>query len=376
MASNAAHATETRMAQAMSRYCQMATVGLLPAVVWNGLEPRDGSIGLEHELLLWDRNPALWHRWRSWRDLRRYYLEKSQREGIPDILLVRNLQPVFNYFVRWLRKQNPRPPIVCVLADSGLGQPVKLSRRLRYLFKPMQTLESEAALMYDACLGFGIETSRHFEPRGKPWQWMPSAFNFDYEPPKSAAVANGPIRFGYFGGLSEHIGVLSLVRGFLDSGVPSPMRICGFGGLTPTLKELAARHSNFHFDGFLPKQSDCLAWAQQVDVLVNPRLPLRGQDNSFPSKLFEFAVTGRAILSTRTGGADKVLGEDAIYVETDNFGESLRQKLREVAAMDRVELQRRGTAIRNRILKEYNWDAQARRIVEFLGKVVEKHQGR
>jgi len=34
--------------------------------------------------------------------------------------------------------------------------------------------------------------------------------------------------------------------------------------------------------------------------------------------------------------------------------------------MDRHELAKRGTAIRNRLLKEYNWDHQAQRMVEFL----------
>lgn len=362
------------MAQALARQADVSTVGLLPALIWNKLEPRDNSLGLEHELLLWDRKPELWHRWDSWQKLRRYYLDKVAREGMPDAVLVRNLQPVFNYFVRWLRRQNPRPPIVLVLADSGLGQPVRFSRRFRYWFKPMQVLEHDAVHWYDACLGFGIETRRHFEPYGLPWQWMPSAFNFDYEPPAAPPVAEGSIRFGYFGGFAEHMGVTRMVRIFLDSGVSASLRICGFGSQSSTFKELAAQHPNFHFDGLLPKQSDCLDWAQQLDVLINPRLHINGQDNSFPSKVFEFGVTGKAILSTRTGGVDQVLGEDGLYIESENFKESLEQKLREVAAMDRVELKRRGTAIRNRLLKDYNWDAQARRIIEFLNGVVEKFQ--
>ena len=107
-------------------------------------------------------------------------------------------------------------------------------------------------------------------------------------------------------------------------------------------------------------------WAQKVDVLINPRLPIQGLENSFPSKIFDFGMTGKAILSTRLSGVDKVLGEEGIYLETEDFAGSLRQKLREVAAMDRTELQRRGTAIRERVLKEFNWDEQARRMIEFL----------
>ena len=95
-----------------------------------------------------------------------------------------------------------------------------------------------------------------------------------------------------------------------------------------------------------------------------------GQENSFPSKIFEFGITGKAILSTCTGGVDEVLEDEGLYLETENFEDSMCRKLREVAAMDRAELQRRGMAIRNRILKDFNWDAQARRMVDFLEGVL------
>ncbi len=365
----AAHVTETRMAQALAKLADVSPVGLMPHELFGHLEPRDDSSGLDHDLLLWQRKPEFWNHWQLWRQLQRFYLEKVHREGLPDAVLVWNFTPVFNRFIQWLHRQRPRPLLVLVLADSSLGRPVSFFRRLRYAFKPVQVLEEQAALWYDACLGFGIETKRHFEARGVPWQWMPSAFNFYYEPPPTETF-EGPIRFGYFGGLTQDIGVLSMVRAFLASGVPGPLRVCGFGALTDALKQLAREQPKLLFDGLLPRQSDCLPWAQQVDVLVNPRLPLQGRDNSFPSKIFEFGMTGRAILSTRTGGVDEVLGGEGVYVDTDNFEDQLRRKFCEVAAMPRAELLRRGTAIRQRILDEFNWDAQARRVVEFLNKIL------
>jgi glycosyltransferase involved in cell wall biosynthesis len=364
----AGHPNETRLAQALSRLAEVSTVGMLAREIFGKLEPRDDSIGLEHELLLWDRRPELWHRWRSWRQLRSFYLEKTVQDGIPDVLLVKNMGWVFCHFVRWLRRQHPRPLIALILADAGtLGQKIPPAKRLRYAFKPMVALdEAKSIPLFDACISYGIGTRRYFEPRGVPWMWMPSAFNFRYDPPPSDPTQTGPIRFGYFGQLAERTSVLPMVQGFLDAKVPGTLHVCGYGKLSNILKELAGRHGNFHFDGLMPKQSDCLAWAQKVDVLINPRLPIQGLENSFPSKIFEFGMTGKAILSTRTCGVDEVLGAGGFYLETKNFEDSLRQNLRAVAAMDRAELQRRGKAIRDRILREFNWDAQARRIVEFL----------
>jgi len=366
------HPNETRLAQALSGLAKVSTVGMLAREIFDKLEPRDESIGLEHELLLWDRRPELWHRWNSWRQLRCFYLEKTARDGIPDVLLVKNMGWVFCHFVRWLRRQHPRPLIVLILADAGtLGQKIPLAKRLRYALKPMVALdEAKSIPLFDACISYGIGTRRYFEPRGVPWMWMPSAFNFRYDPPPASSAQTGPIRFGYFGQLAERTSVLPMVRGFLNANVPGTLHVCGYGKLSNVLKELAGSHPNFHFDGLMPKQSDCLTWAQKVDVLINPRLPIQGLENSFPSKIFEFGMTGKAILSTRTCGVDQVLGDGGVYLETEDFPTSLREKLCEVAAMDRAELQRRGKAIRDRILREFNWDAQARRIIDFLDGIV------
>ncbi len=372
----AGHATETRMTQALSRRAAVSTVGMLAREVFGRLETRDDSIGLEHELLLWDRRPEIWHRWRSWRRLRRFYLEKTAQQGPPDVVLVKNLGPAYNLFIRWLWQQPSRPTIVLVLADADrLGQKIPLTRRLRYAFKPMTMLDEDKAIRwFDACISFSLDTRRFFEPRGVPWLWMPSAFNFRYDPPPADPTLNGPIRFGYFGALAGHSQVIPLVQTFLRAEVAGPLHVCGYGGLTDKLKQLAGGHPNFHFDGLLPRQSDCPAWAQQVDVLINPRPPVVGLENSFPSKIFEYAMSGKAILTTRTGGVDEVLGEEGLYLETENFEDALCQKLRAVAGMDRAELQRRGTAIRSRVLKDFNWDEQSRRMVEFLTELVNSRQ--
>jgi glycosyltransferase involved in cell wall biosynthesis len=368
------HLSETMLIRELARLTDIASVGLPPSWVWKRTrEPKDDSPGLEHDLVLWDRNPALWYRWISWRKLRRYYLDKVRRDEMPDILLVRNLQLVFNYYVKWLRRQPRRPIIVLLLGDSGgLGEKVPPLRRFRYKFKPMHMLEEEGVLLYDACLVSGLKAKRFFEPRGVPWAWIPSGFHFHYDPPPPDPKQSGPIRFGYFGTLTERSGIRTLVKAFLDANLPGTLHVCGHGELSEPLKELAQGHASFHFEGFLPKQSDCLPWAQKVDVLVNLRLPFWGQENSAPSKIFEYGMAGKAILSTRTAGMDEVLGEEGVYIETENFEESLRQKLREMSLLSRAELQRRATIIRDRIIKNYSWAEQARRIVEFLNKLVDR----
>ena len=128
---NAPHLQQTSMIHAFARLTKISSVGWLPRQLWGQLEPRDNSAGVEHELLLWDLKPEMWHRWRSWHRLRQFYLETVENSGMPEVLLVSNILPVFNYFVRWLRRQPKRPLIVLFLNDcGGLGQSNSFLRRL------------------------------------------------------------------------------------------------------------------------------------------------------------------------------------------------------------------------------------------------------
>jgi glycosyltransferase involved in cell wall biosynthesis len=363
--------------QKMSQWADVSAVTLLKRCYWDHrFDPKDDIPGLDHELVLWDRNPALWHRWDSWRKLRRYYLGKVRRGEGPDVIVVCCLQHVYNHFVKWLLRQPDRPLIVLQLADSGgLGEKVPLSRRLRYLFKPMQMLEPQAVLMYeDGCILSSTTSGRYFEPRGVPTVWHPATYKFEYDPPPPSPNQTGPINFGYFGALSSTYAITSVVRGFLKAKVPGKLYMCGKGDSTDELAELARLHPNFIYDGFLPKESDCLDWAQKADVLINSRFPIRGQDNSFPSKVLEYGIAGKAILSTRTSGVDVALGDEGYYLETDNLEHSVAEKVREISAVDRAELQRRARIFRDRVLKEYNPEAQARCMFDFLDGLVKKRE--
>jgi glycosyltransferase involved in cell wall biosynthesis len=162
-----------------------------------------------------------------------------------------------------------------------------------------------------------------------------------------------------------------MVEAFVKTGAPGRLHLCGFGKQSGEIQALAAQHPQLQFDGLLPKQSDCLDWAQKVDVLVNPRLNIWGLENSFPSKIFEFSMTGKAILTTPTGGVDRVLGDRAFYLDADRFEASFAAQVKAISGMDRAVLRERGRSIRQHVMAEYTWDRQAARMTEFMEALVD-----
>jgi glycosyltransferase involved in cell wall biosynthesis len=129
--------------------------------------------------------------------------------------------------------------------------------------------------------------------------------------------------------------------------------------------ELARQSSRVRFRGLLTPE-DCLSFGRSCDVLVNPRPATHGNENNFSSKLFDYALSGRSILTSKLSGVEDVLGHDAYYFDPYDFEPSLRRNLFALAKTSRAELDRRGMAIQQRVISEFSWTKQGARLARFL----------
>lgn len=368
-ASPAGHGFETSLVAALRTHFDIRSAGLLPVTEAEFPAVRDTSPGVAHQLLLVDKAPEFYHRLRSAGRLRRWYRDLVRSGWVPEAVLVYNLPAVFNDFIRWLHPQSGRPATVLLLADSStLGRKLSVSKRLRYRCKPMTWLDDEMLPCFDACVGLSRDTERYFAPRNVPWLWMPGGCEPGDAPPERAPAHDGPVRFGYFGALAGHSGVMEMTRTFLSAAPSATLHVCGYGKLAAELRVLAAANLRLKFDGLLPRPADCLTWAQGLDVLVNPRLGGVGNENNFPSKLFSYALTGRAILTSRMSGVENVLGEAGYYFDPGNFAAALTEHFHALAAQPRAVLAERGSRLRARILGHYTWSQQAERLVDFISE--------
>src|SRR6266568_5603863 len=358
----AGHAFETQMVAALRPYFEIKSVGVLPmerVPVPAGTNP---ASGVAHELVLLDKPPEIWHRLRSLVRLKHQYRRWHAAGWVPDTVLAYNLSPIYNNFLLWLKRQPSCPKRVLLMLDSSqLGRKLPPFKRFRYRFKPLAVPDAEMIPEFDACIGLSQSAGQFFAPRGVPFLWMPGGCTPEraVESCEAALGVTEPIRFGYFGALAAHSGVMPLVESFFASGLESSLHICGHGRLGDTLVHLAEWDARLKFHGLLPSTEDCLRLAQSWDVLVNPRPAMQGNENNFPSKIFEYALCGRAILTTRMAGVDTVLGPEAFYCDTNDFSENLRDKLVALAGLPRAELRRRGIALRERVIAHYSWPKQA-----------------
>jgi len=369
----AGHLIETRLIQSIQPRFDVRCVGISEVKLSSLKDVRPISPGLPHALSLLDRPPAIWNWINSLRRLNRAYASWVAAGCRPHVILTCNFSPVYNAFVRRLAGLKGRPRLVLYLADStSLGVPLPPLKRFRYRLKPFNWMDDEMAELYDACVAVSSDTEMKFAPRGAPWLWLPNGI----DPARVRRDAAGPegkaIVFGYFGHAGEHTGVHRLLRLFTARPRPgAELRVCCFGKRRTRLAEHYCQHPSVSFHGPFDPEG-CVDFGTGCDVLVNPRPNVPGNRNNFSSKVFEYALARRSILTSRLSGVDVVLGDDAYYFDADDFDNSLEQRLTELAQTPKAELNHRGAAIQNRLLARYSWEAHGERLAEFLNQVCDE----
>ncbi len=364
------HVHNARMVHGLERTLRVHSVNLLPFPAESpaGADPASGLVS---RLTLVEKKPELLHYWLSAHRLRRFYRESYSGGRGPKAVFVYNLTPIYNNFIRWLRRQPNRPRLILNLQDSPhLGRPLKGFKRFRYRFKPLYHADEDMIGCFDGCVGLSQSAGVHFQRRGIPYLWLPGASDpTEFDPAAwdpAVAEPNRPIHFGYFGSLSTYAGAKILAECFLASKSSGVLEMCGYGKQGEEFAALARKDSRLRFRGLLESPADCLRFGAGCDVLVNPRPADFGNENNFPSKVFQYACCARAILTTRPGGVDSVFGSDAYYLSMERMAENLTTELERLALVPRSELRRRGAALRQRILDGCTYEHLSDRTAEFI----------
>ncbi len=365
----AGHALETQMLGELRKHFDVRSTGVLPFSPPE-IEAADPRSGIDHELLLLEKSPELFHRLASLVRLKRQYREWVAAGWKPDLVLVYNLSPIYNAFLLWLRRQAERPTLVLMLLDSAkLGRRLPWLKHLRHRLKPMCVPDADMLSVFDACVGLSKTTEKYFTPRQVPFLWLPGGCNpgravSGQEPGR----ISGPIRFGYYGALGAHSGVREMAEIFVRSPQEATLDICGYGKGGEELEALARHAPKLRFRGLLTPD-ECLLFGRDCDVLINPRPLSHGNENNFASKLFDYALSGRAILTSKLSGVEHVLGPEADYFNPHDFERGLAEEMAKLAMTPRKELHRRGAAIQQRVVRQFSWEEQGGRLAEFLERV-------
>lgn len=183
---------------------------------------------------------------------------------------------------------------------------------------------------------------------------------------KSGEQRGSKKRIVYSGALTDYNGIRELIAAMKYISDDSiALEIYGGGILENEVVETIKGYDNISFRGKVSNE-DMMKIQSEAWLLVNPRPvddPIARV--TFPSKIFEYMVSGTPVLTTRLNGFTEEYYDKMFFVE-DNDPKAMAQKISEIASMDKEELNRMSIKAKEFVIKEKSWEKQTDKIYRFL----------
>jgi len=168
------------------------------------------------------------------------------------------------------------------------------------------------------------------------------------------------------GSLSAHNGVREILAAFSQlEGSRYRLVLAGRGELESEISEAEAQDPRIDFKGFL-KTQDLLALHATADVLVSMRVTQSiNTSYGFPSKTFEYLLSGVPVVTTATGHMRAEYGPYCFILEEES-PTALAELLRKIERIAPAERKRIGLAAREFMVENKTWETQHKHIAEYV----------
>ena len=174
----------------------------------------------------------------------------------------------------------------------------------------------------------------------------------------------------YCGSLAEYSGVRQLVQALENvENQEVELDIYGDGSLKGFILEKAGER--IHYCGKVSNEK-MLTIQREAWLLVNPR-PVDDAiaQVTFPSKIFEYLMSGTPVLTTRLNGFSKEY-EGKLFFAEDNKPETLAYWIEWIAKMDVMQLRNMAAEAEKFVREEKNWKKQTDKIMAFIDRLQNK----
>jgi len=304
----------------------------------------------------------------SFCELRKKYVGWRRKGWKPDFFVVYNSHPIGNAFTRFLAKYDPDVKRILLFLDGrDFGKHLSPLKRLRLKLKPLHWCD-ETMLPYFHGVASASLSSEHFcRERSIPWHWFPGGAQADGLLDRvQAPPSDGPIRIGYFGSHSDYAGLKDLLDAFAaNPDLDLVLSIAGEGSKTGDLKQRVASDPRIEWVGFFKERKDLGHWASSCHMLVNPRPAGYGNDNNFPSKVFDYLQLGRPILSSITPTLQHAFGDSVMWYDADR-PQALSEALARVSQKSISLLIQDGANLRDEYAQRFSWEEQIGSLKEWM----------
>lgn len=283
-----------------------------------------------------------------------------------DILFCFNLFPQVGIPMRWLNKKNKSLNTACLLADLPIDDNTK-RKGISFLLR--KCMEKSTWKNMDICNKYIVLNKNVIDKYlfGKKYIVIDGGISDNdinkYKNLKKIITEKNII---FSGALASYNGINNLLKSMnMIKDIDVFLDIYGSGYLEEQVKDAVKNNDKIRYHGQVPNEI-VMKKQQEGWLLINPRIindPITKV--TFPSKTFEYLLSGTPVLSTKLEAYGKEY-ENVMFFSEDDTPEMLSKSIRKIYKMENKELLEKGRIARNFVIKEKSWDSQTKKILSFL----------
>ena len=293
-----------------------------------------------------------------------YFKAKSLIVDKDDILFAYDMYPTQGIPLTMLRKR-VKGKTLCLLADLSVGQVKKakgFKKLLRKLYEGntlsnMKKCKNYIALNENAMKAYAPHSNYIIVDGGVE----PSEFA-----EKEHSWSGNEKNIIYTGALVDYSGIMNLVKAMdLIDDKSIVLDIYGSGALQGEIERAADQNARIRFHGSVDNKIAMEA-QQSAWLLANPR-PVDSEIArvTFPSKIFEYLMSERPVMTTRLNGFSKDYDEILYWIEGET-PEDIARCINKISKESPDVLLARAKAAKQYLLNNKTWEINAQRVREFI----------
>lgn len=295
-----------------------------------------------------------------------FWFALLKKRSSDTVVLSYNLFVYQSFALNFFRKKF-KNRCVCLLADLSAGGEKKglIGRFMRWSFDRYHEYSLKKCSYFIALNEYALKLYAN------PIKYMIMDGGVDpTEYPKVDLCWDGKAKkIVYSGALVDYSGILNLVDAMCFVEDPNiELNVYGNGPLVNEIIERSKRMDNVKYGGSVTN-SEILVIQRQSWLLVNPR-PVENDTAkvTFPSKIFEYMMSGRPVLSTRLNGFS-IDYENLIYWLDGESPLDIARKINELSLLDDSVLNEKASAAKEFLMLNKTWTINAENVYRFLHDV-------
>lgn len=265
-----------------------------------------------------------------------------------------------------IKKIIPSAKIFLIVTDLPMYMDLEMSLIKKILkFLDWQNMKNILFKKIDRYILYAEPMAKYLELNREEWLLMEGSYDPDIIPQVKEECTDKVIVM-YSGALHNSFGIEELLKAMDLLDDRYELWLTGKGTAVSLINEKAQINKKIRYLGFLPSRRELLEAQAKSTMLINMRKKEEAaSEYCFPSKLFEYMVSGRPVLSCRLGGIPNEYYDYLIELP-EIQAKSIAQTIEKVGNMSIEERRIIGISGREFILNKKNKYNQSRMMINFV----------